>query len=268
LSEAPSRQTVTSIQTVTSLRTRYERACAKDLAAQTRECIEYLQNPEILMAEFSDSFLMAQTMDTREQDFRCAELPIPTRRRRTDHAVRRLVAAPALSVPGPTPYRFKYVARDIVPLWTAPQDESEDVMESRRFKGLDYVAITQEPFPVPVLGVVVPPDTPAPYLSLLRVLTCLAEVSTEAQMERANRFLFRGILSCPTAFDIHLLRVCPDTPCEPTALGQLTRDLAEVFHLRVQEEWQVPDVLRHALCLEMPSPKKDFDGKLRLLWQV
>ncbi len=256
------------IPAVTSLRARYERACSLDIVSQTRECIEYLQNPEILLAEFSDSFLMADAFDTRAQDFRCAELPIPVRRRKTDQAVRRLVAATSLSVPGPTAYRFRYVARDIVPLWSATAAKSEDIMESRRFKGLDYVAITQEPFPVPILGVIVHPDAPAPYLSFLRLLTCLAEVSTESQMERANRFLFRGVLQCPTAFDLHLVRVRPDESLEPNALGQLTRDLAEVFHLHVQEEWHVPNILRHALCLEMPSPRKDFDGRLNLLWQV
>ena len=256
---------------VTSLRIRYERACALDLESQTRECIEYLQNPEILLAEFSDSFLMAEAFDTREQDFRSVELPIPIRRRKTDQAVRRLVAAPALHVPGSpgaSPYRFRYVARDIVPLWTATSGKEDDVMESRRLKGLDYVGITQEPYPVPVLGVIVAPDAPAPYLPFLRALTCLAEVSTEAQMERANRFLFRGVLQCPTAFDLHLVTVQPDEPCEAPPLSQLTRDLADVFRARVQEEWQVPNVLRSVLCLEMPSLRRDFDGRLQTVWQV
>ena len=31
--------------------------------------VESLQNPEILLAEFSDSFLMAEAFDNREEDF-------------------------------------------------------------------------------------------------------------------------------------------------------------------------------------------------------
>jgi len=258
-------------QATTTLRARYERTCALDVDAQTRECIEYLQNPEILIAEFTDSFLMAEAFDAREQDFRSAELPIAIRKRQTDDAVRRLVGAPRLQVKGFEPYRFRYVARDIVPLWTASSGmDGGDLGDRRRFKGLDYVAITQEPNPVPILGVVVPCEMNAPYLSLLRGLTCLAEVSTESQIARVNRYLFRGVIQCPTPFDLHILSVKTDAKEPPPAppLAQLTRDLAEVFSSRVREEWHLPNLLRHLMCLEMASPRSEFDGALYALWHV
>jgi hypothetical protein len=258
-------------QATTTLRARYERTCALGVDAQTRECIEYLENPAILIAEFTDSFLMAEAFDAREQDFRSAELPIAIRKRQTDDAVRRLVGAACLQVTGFEPYRFRYVARDIVPLWTAGSGyEGGDLADRRRFKGLDYVAITQEPDPVPILGVVVPGELPAPYLGLLRGLTCLAEVSTESQVARVNRYLFRGVLQCPTPFDLHVL-VCKKDPKEASEahpLEQLTRDLAEAFSSRLHEEWHLPNLLRHVLCLEMPQPRVEFDGTLRVLWHV
>lgn len=256
------------VHAVTSLRARFERACRKDVDGQTRECVEYLQNPEILLAEFSDSFLMAEAYDTSEQDFRSQELPIAIPRRRSDQVVRRLVASAAdLRVTGGEPYRFRYVARDIVPLWTAcGAPEGDD--EGARIKGLDYVGITREPYPAPVLGVIVQPGTPAPYLALLRALTCLAEVSTESQMERVNKFLFRGLLSLPAAVDLHLLTVQCDETTETTALSQLTRDLADVFSARIREEWQVPNVLRRIFCLQMPHPRQPFDGTIATLWRI
>jgi hypothetical protein len=255
-------------QATTTLRARYERTSALDVDGQTRECIEYLQNPEILIAEFTDSFLMAEAFDAREQDFRSAELPIAIRKRQTDDAVRRLVGAPRLALVGFEPYRFRYVARDIVPLWTAGSGtETGDLTDRRRFKGLDYVAITQEQNPVPILGVVVPCEMTAPYVSLLRGLTCLAEVSTESQVARVNRYLFRGVLQCPTPFDLHILSVKREG-AEAPPLAQLTRDLAEVFSQRIREEWHLPNLLRHVFCLEMAPPRSEFDGTLSVSWHV
>src|SRR5258705_12007320 len=41
---------------ITPFRLRYERSCALDLAAQVEECADYLQNPEVLIAEFLESY--------------------------------------------------------------------------------------------------------------------------------------------------------------------------------------------------------------------
>jgi len=251
----------------TALRERYERACRLDLDSQTRECIEYLEHPEILVAEFSDSFLTADVFDGRQEAFpRVEELPV-LRRRRTDMAVRRLMEVGAVRVTERPDYHFRYVAREIVPLWT--QQDTMDPLE-RRSVGLDYVGITDEDEPVPVLGVVNPPNADAPYLALLRLLTCLAEVATDAQIERANRFLFKGELVNRPAFDLHVLVMLPeetDMVRKPQApLVQLTRDLAHVFAQRLREEWQLPDLLRHVLCLTMDRAR--FDGLLSCSWRV
>ncbi len=50
MSRAPS-------DTSTVLRTRYLCARAMDLEAQTRDCIAYLQNPEVLVAALADAYL-------------------------------------------------------------------------------------------------------------------------------------------------------------------------------------------------------------------
>jgi len=173
----------------------------------------------------------------------------------------------AVSVPDRDNYGFRYVAREIVPLWT--QHDTLDPLE-RRSVGLDYVGITEEEEPVPVLGVVDPPNSPAPYLALLRLLTCLAEVATDAQIERANRFLFKGELTARPPFDLHVLVMLPeasDTLPRPQApLVQLTRDLAQVFAQRLREEWQLPDLLRHVLCLTMDRNR--FAGQLSCSWRI
>ena len=40
----------------TPFRLRYERSCALELPAQLEECADYLQNPEVLVAEFLESY--------------------------------------------------------------------------------------------------------------------------------------------------------------------------------------------------------------------
>lgn len=83
-----------------------------------------------------------------------------------------------------------------------------------------------------------------------------------------NRYLFRGVLQCPTPFDLHIVSVRRDDAAEPPPLAQLTRDLAEVFSARIREEWHLPNLLRHTLCLEMVGPRTEFDGSLSVSWHV
>jgi hypothetical protein len=45
-------------------------------------------------------------------------------------------------------------------------------------------------------------------------------------------------------------------------LRELTHDLAQVFHFRVSEEAQVPDLLRSVVCLAPASPGSE--AKLRV----
>lgn len=254
-----------SSATKTNLRKRLERACGFDAAAQLRDCVEYLEHPEILVAEFSDAFLTAEAFDNREEDF-CAfgQAQIP-KRRWADHVVQKLIEAGGVGVG--QDYAFRYLAREIIPLWTTDQKQHSDARDRRAGSGgIDYVGLIEEEEPKAVLGIVQPCEHDSPYLSLLRLLSCLAEVATESQMERANRFLFKGALSFPPTFDLHILQVGFEAEEEHKALGFLTRDLAHAFNRGLKEEWQFPNLLRHIYCLGM---REDADGRqLEVLWRV
>ncbi len=252
----------------TSLRKRFEYSRALDPEAQMRECVEYLENPEILVAEFCDSFLTAEAFDNRQEDF-CSygQTQIP-KRRWVDRVIQRVIDHEHIQVLLKPPYQFRYVAREIVPLWSSSLSPEDGADRRRGDGGLDSVgAIEEQPDqPQPVLGVVVPKEDATPYLSLLRVLTCLAEVSTAPQMERAGRFLFKGRLPELPTFDLHQIVVDPE-PCDaPAALVQLTRDLADQFNARLKEEWEFPDLLRNIVCATLPS--SGFDGCFGIDWCV
>jgi hypothetical protein len=130
-------------------------------------------------------------------------------------------------------------------------------------------ALTREPEPTPILGVVDPPERSAPFLSFLRLLAGLAEVGTDSQLERANRFLFKGVLTERRPFDLHVLVVdAGHAASAPSPLVQLTRDLATAFQAALGEEWALPPLVRSLRSLRMPAVDRPFDGRLAQDWQV
>ena len=245
----------------TALRERYHRAAMLDAEGQMRECVEYLQHPEILVAEFADSYLTASEYDRRDQEFWAPPEDLP-RRRVSDDVCDQLVRASQIRVLDDPEHCFRYVAREIFPLRAELGGHREG---DRRAAGLDYVGLISATQSVPILGVVHVPADRTLFLSLMRALTCLAEVATESQVARANRFLFRGVLPPEPTFDLHLLAAdAPDTDDQPP-ISQLSRDLAHVFTLGLRDEWQFPNLLRNIYCLRMTLKK--FDGSVRVDWR-
>ncbi len=250
---------LTNVQTI--LRERYQRAAMLDADGQLQECIDYLQHPEILVAEFADSYLTASEYDQRDQRFWAPPEDLP-RRRLSDDVCDQLVRASQIRVLDDPEHCFRYVASEIFPLRATLGGHREG---DRRAAGLDYVGLISQRDPVPVLGVVHVPADRTLFLSLMRALTCLAEVATEPQVARANRFLFRGVLPAPPVFDLHLLAEDPAEVEAQPPVSHLTRELAHVFNVRLRDEWQFPNLLRHIYCLRMRL--KDFDGSLRVDWR-
>jgi len=251
----------------TSLRKRFEHSRTLDAEAQLRECVEYLENPQILVSEFADSFLTAEVFDNRQEDF-CAhgQTSLPMRRW-VDNIVQKLIEKENILVRLDPPYQFRYLAREIIPLWSSQGEPADDGADRRLGGGgISYVGVIEDGEPRPVLGVIKPKEDPTPYLSLHRLLTCLAEVSTAAQMERANRFLFKGMLPERPSFDLHIVAVDPSPDARPEALSELTKDLAHQVNVLLKDEWQFPNLLRNIVYASMKSDS--FDASLDVEWCV
>jgi hypothetical protein len=244
----------------TILRQRFERARALSPEAQMRECVDYLQNPEVLIQEFVDAYSAVENCcDAEEQLFRAvppASDEPPERKALLD----RIFAAKPVTVFDTTPYEFSCVARDIASV-------SGSVSGSiPRVDGLDYLGLTIGEDPVGVLGVVQYADETSPFTLFLRLITCLSEMAPPAQLAAADTALWKGALGSEGKLDLHLL--LRDGEIEPAqaTLRQLTHDLAEVFYAGMSEEWQFPDVLRNLICLQ-PGPT-DSDELLIVDWAV
>jgi len=244
----------------TILRQRFERARALSLERQMRECVDYLQNPEVLIQEFVDAYVAVESCcDPDEQQFQVMppSADDPATRK---ILLERLFANGAVTVFDTVPFEFTCVARDIASM------SGSTGKPTPRLDGLDYVAHMVDAEPVGVLGVLQYDEQSTPFSLFLRLITCLSEIAPDAQLRAADTALFKGALGAEPKLDLHLLlREADPDPAQAT-LRQLTHDLAEAFYAGISEEWQFPDVLRNIVCL-LPAPA-DSDESLILEWCV
>lgn len=240
----------------TQLRRRYERARRLDPEAQLQDCIDYLQNPEVLVAEFVESFRIVENCDLREHGFGDPE------RRGAPDAVRErviheLAEHPRVRVLDVEPYSFQYVARSVVPLPTIGDQEPVAV---------DYLGAVAGAELIPALGAVCDPRRSTSYVTLLRLLTVLSEIASESQVARLNQHIFKDELERCPAFDLQILLVGAGLNDKRAPLLQLTRDLAHNLRVLLLDEWQFPDLLRQTACLEWPTGK--YAGEISSLWSA
>jgi hypothetical protein len=225
------------------MRRRYERAQGLEIAAQIREVVDYLENPEVLVAEFVDAYcaiegcadadeLILEDVSTSAKKDPLREIFAAGR----DLHIEGAASAAARCVCGP------------VPLLAEPGDALR--------RGLDYVALVPGEIPTPVLGVIERVTGTTAYTLLMRALCCLAEVAPAPHLERVNERLFKNSLVAGARFDLHLvMRHSPASEPERT-LAQLTHDLAEGFRQAIADEWQFPDLLHGIWCLRIDASSK------------
>lgn len=244
----------------TILRQRFERARGLALTAQVRECVDYLQNPEVLVQEFMDAYTAVESCsdpdDQRFAVYAARDKAAADRKALLDQ----VFGKGPVSVFDVVPYEFQCLARDVSSI-------SHGVdRAAQRVDGLDYLGQIVDEDPLAVLGVVQVGIESSPYALFLRLITCLSELAPDAQLRAADEALFKGNLGAEPKIDLHLLLRETDPETTNGTLRQLTHDLAEVFYAGISEEWQFPDVLRNIVCL-VPAPPGS-EEKLIVDWCV
>jgi hypothetical protein len=223
----------------TALRRRYERVKTLSPEAQIRDLVDYLENPEVLVAEFVDAYCAIEG---------CADADelilegLATRPR--GPLAERFASGRAVQIAASDEPALRCLAGP-VPLLADAEDASGS--------GLDFVAVVPGVEPVPVLGVIEWPEGTSCYVLLMRALCCLAELAPAAHLERVSQELFKDALGAQARFDLQLVMQGSPGGTEARTLAQLTRDLAEGFHQALADEWQFPDLLRRIACLRAPS---------------
>ncbi len=241
----------------TPLRASYERARCLDQEEQLRECVDVLENPELMDADVTTSFeeirqAFAQGVLRPEV---LADLSEQNRRLRKDPIW--YYEGRELSVLG-GPYSFTCLSSDVEPLPVTRGGAS--------CQGLDYVGMRCDASIAPALGAVQSDLDTSPYPLLLRLVACLAELAPAPQIERINAQNFKLTLPQTPCFDLTLITWEYQDDAERTPISQLTRDLAEVVKESIQGIRHFPGILRDIVCLRM-NPER-FDGRLRFDWRV
>ena len=238
---------------ITPFRQRFERTCALEIAAQIEECADYLQNPEVLIAEFLESYYWVEgKLDPERHDalFEASH--------------EELVLEPffdslVLQIAGDGGTEaVRCLAGAFAPL----PGELHPALEQ---KGVDYVAVREGTRRV-VLGVTETQGDATGFALLLRGLNCLAELAPPFQVTRLRRHVLRDRVDPEPAFDLQIGIAARERPAAETALLELTRDLAEMFKRRIGDKAQFEGSIGRIECLEVGSGSAG--AAMRRLWSA
>lgn len=270
----------------TPLRASYERLRALPLVQQMRECVDLLENPDVLAQDLAESFVLVDSCFPEVEDDE-AELEAVAVEDDEEGEAEELALehfSPGREVRVLTPeqdrvleHAFTCVTGAFHPLLPLlpPQPPGAAPSVSLDEGGLDYLGLLREPAPSgagPVLGAAESLSESTPYVVLLRLLTCLAEVVPAGPRAFLDRRVFKGGLGAEPVFDLHLVMWQPPDGAtdaqvaEQASLFQLTRDAAELAKAACCETPQLAAAIGSIWCLRMDPAA--FDGELTLEWSV
>jgi len=240
----------------TPFRLRYERTCTLELGAQVEECADYLQNPEVLIAEFLEAnYWVEQKLDPERHDalFEASQEELVLEPY-FDSLVLHVDA-------GESTESIRCLAGAFDPL----PGELHPALEQ---KGVDYVGVRDGSQRI-VLGVTDQQRETTGFSLLLRALNCLAELAPPFQVTRLRRHVLRDRVDPEAAFDLQIGMTARERTATEIALLELTRDLAEMFKRRIGEKAQFEGSIGwiEALAIGAASARAT-GGSLRVHWRA
>jgi hypothetical protein len=241
---------------ITPFRLRYERSCALAVEAQLEECADYLQNPEVLIAEFLESYYWVEgKLDPERHDamFEASQEELVLEPY-FDSLVLHVDA-------GDRSESIRCLAGAFDPL----PGELHPALEQ---KGVDYVGVREGSRRI-VLGVTDLQRETTGFCLLLRALNCLAELAPPFQVARLRRHVLRERVDPEAAFDLQIGMAARERATNEVALLELTRDLAEMFKRRIGEKAQFEGSIGRIEALEIGgATARAGTGALRVHWRA
>lgn len=231
-----------------------------DLRAQLVECADYIQNVELLVMEFLESYYLVERLWEPTAELASAS--------EAGDDEGELVLEPfyqslELRVAGAADdagERLVCLSGAVSPL---PGDQHPAL--SRR--GLDFVGLRDGDPGHIVLGVAQSGKDETVFLLLLRALNALAELSPPLRVVQLGREIVRSGIPENAQFSLQLGLTEPGQAAEATALGQLTRDLAEAFKRQASEQAQLAGTLGSVDCVDVRPEALDAKRLVRF-WRV
>jgi hypothetical protein len=229
-------------------------------SSQLVECADYIQNAQLLVMEFLESYylveqhwqpesrLVRQSAGADKSEelvlepfYESLELEIVDRQRAS---VERLVCLSGAISPVP---------------------DAQHPALSRR--ALDFVGLRDGQPGRIVFGVVQSSKDDTVFLLLLRALNALAELLPPMRVLQLGREIVRGGIPEDARFTLQLGLSEPDARADVAALCELTRDLAEAFKREAAAVAQLSGMLEAVSCVDV-SPRALEERKLERHWEV
>ncbi len=241
---------------MTPFRAHYERSRGLSPARQLEEAADYLEHPLVLLTEFLESCHIVERELDPDQSLKAAaddqgELVLEPFAARTELQVRDPLGNLELLI--------------CVSGALSPLPGAEHPALARR--GLDYIAVRSDA-PFVVLGAAQGDPDETSYLLLLRALNGFAELATPFQLLKLGRDLFGASLPPDAAFDLQI--ALEEHEAEPllVSLGELTRDLADMFIRGISSSQELADMIGSVECLTFVPGSQGTTRELLLRWRV
>jgi hypothetical protein len=239
----------------TPFRDHYEHSRTLDCDQQIRECTDYVQHPDVLITEFLESYYLVE----RESEPISGDESDPEDDEFVLEPFRDSLQLEIQSDAGP-PEQILCAGGAFDPL----PDRQHPALRRR---GLDYVGLRESSSRI-VLGVTESGEEETAYLLLLRALNCFAEITPPFQLARLRQLVVRERIQSDATFDLQIGLSNRLEFTDETALGQLSRDLAEAFKRRILQHPQFAGTLGWIDCLHLESEASETRATLRLDWRI
>jgi hypothetical protein len=233
---------------MTPFREHLDHCRALGVLAQLVECADYIQNIELLVMEFRESYHLVERLwqpDTElAGDFNGEEGEESASAAAGELILEPFYESLELEVvgSGEEPSEKLLCLSGAV----SPVPAGQHPALSRR--GLDFVGLRDGDPGHIVLGVAQASKDETVFLLLLRALNALAELSPPLRVVQLGREIVRGRIPEDVRFSLQLgVFESGDDP-QATALAQLTRDLAEAFAVEVGRVPQLSGTLGSIDC--------------------
>jgi hypothetical protein len=135
-------------------------------------------------------------------------------------------------------------------------------------RGLDYVGVRAQDAARVVLGVVEAPGEETPYLLLLRALNGFAELAAPFQVLKLGHELFGASLPPESRFDLQIAVAERALGPAWVTLGELTRDLGDVFKRQIAAHPPFDEAISRIECLVFDPAQPAATPSLALRWRV
>lgn len=252
---------------MTDLRRRYRALKARGVSTsdRARSCTALIKAPSALADEYVGALREWRRYDLRGEPFYTSTLRKAPRSKGTG-LVTELLKNQEIKVRSDGEYTFRYRHREVSPLRT-PRGALADgkPATSSGLGGVDYVAITANAVPVPILGEIKFGADADPFYAFVQLLTYLSELASEAQTVRASEFLFDDLLRYPTRWDLHILLADFNDRGQRGPLIPLAHELATGFRAALVTHAESA-TLGRILCLRMETGR--FRGSVDLEWEA